>query len=87
MKLEKKSRNGKYHEYEKRVLQLLTEQKDDVSSVHIRIQLKIPRSSLYDVLGKLRDRGCIDWIGEFQDQISMILITEKGKSYLKTLMN
>lgn len=87
MKLEKKSRIGKYHEYEKRVLQFLTEQKNDVSSVRIRLRLKIPRSSLYDVLGKLRDHGYIDWIGEFQDQISMILITEKGKSYLETLMN
>ncbi len=85
MKLEKKSRNGKYREYEKEVLQFLAEQKNDVSSAHIRIRLKIPRSSLYDVLGKLRDHRYIDWIGEFQDQISMILITEKGKSYLDTL--
>lgn len=83
MKLEKKSRTGKYHEYERRVLEFLMEQKGSVSAVHIRMRLKIPRSSLYDVLGKLRDHGHIDWIGEFQDLISMISITEKGKKHLE----
>jgi DNA-binding PadR family transcriptional regulator len=87
LKLEKKSRTGKYHEYGKRVLQLLIEQKYDVSTTFIKNRLKIPRSSLYDVLGKLRDYGYIDWIGEFQDQISMILITEKGKNHLEHLVN
>lgn len=83
MKLEKKPRIGKYHEYERRILEFLTEQKNSVSSAQIRIRLKIPRSSLYDILVKLRDHGHIDWIGEFQDQISMILITKKGKKHLE----
>ncbi len=83
----KKSRNGKYKEYKKRVLQLLIKQKDSVRAADIKNKLTIPRSSLYDVLGKLRYYGYIGWIGEPQDLISMVLITKKGRDYLKNLMN
>ena len=83
----KKSRNGKYRGYEKRILQILIKQKDDLSAGVIRRKSKIPKSSLYDVLGKLRYYGYIIWIGEPQDSISVILITEKGRDYLKNLTN
>lgn len=83
----KKSRNGKYKKYEKIILQLLASQKSDLSSAQIKRALKIPRSSMYDILSKLRYNGHIEWIGEPQDQISMIIITESGKKYLKYLKN
>lgn len=83
----KKSRSGKYKEYGKRVLQLLIKQKDSVEAIYIKKELKIPRSSLYDVLGTLHDCGYIEWIGEPQDWISMIRITEEGRDYLKSLMD
>ena len=81
----RKSRSGKYREYEKSVLEFLVKQNSSIESVQIRIELKIPRSSLYDVLGTLRGRGHITWIGEPQDWISMIRITEEGKDHLKHL--
>jgi len=82
-----KSRIGKYHEYEIIVLQFLIKQKDLVGSSYIKRILKIPRSSLYDVLGKLRYYGYIVWLGEPQDWISEIGITEKGRNYLQSLRN
>lgn len=82
----KKSRSGKYREYEKRVLQFIIKQTSSIESVHLKKELKIPRSSLYDVLGTLRDHGYIEWIGEPQDWISMIRITEEGKNHLKHLL-
>lgn len=81
----RKSRHGKYYEYEKRILQFLTKQENEISATHIRILTNIPESSCYDVLGKLRYHGCIAWIGEPQDWISEIVITSKGKEYLKNL--
>jgi len=81
----KKSRRGKYFDYEKIILQFLTQQKEHVTATKISIKTNIPKSSCYDVLGKLRYFGHIDWIGEPQDAISMILITPKGKECLKQL--
>ena len=81
----KKLRHGKYYEYEKRILQFLIQQNEDVSATRISIKTKIPKSSCYDVLGKLRYFGYIEWIGEPQDWISMIVITTKGKKYLNNL--
>ena len=83
----KKSRNGKYREYEKSVLQFLIKQSSSIESVYIKNELKIPRSSLYDVLGTLRASGYITWVGEPQDWISMIRITEEGKDHLKHLLD
>lgn len=83
----KKSRNGKYREYEKSVLQFLIKQPSSIESVYLKKELKIPRSSLYDVLGILRGLGHIEWIGEPQDWISMIRITEEGKDHLKHLLD
>lgn len=81
----KKTRHGKYRNYEKRILQFLTKQKDDVATWQIIRTTNIPRSSCYDVLGKLRYFGYIEWIGEPQDWISMIVITSKGKDHLNNL--
>ncbi|EIJ66160.1 hypothetical protein BD31_I1686 [Candidatus Nitrosopumilus salaria BD31] len=81
-----KSRNGKYRLYEKYILQFLNKQTDDVAAWKIGRCTNIPKSSLYDVLGKLRSSNYIDWIGEPQDAISMILITGKGKKHLKQLL-
>ena len=83
----KKIRHGKYFDYEKRILEFLTQQKYDVTATKISIKTNIPRSSCYDVLGKLRYFRYIDWIGESQDAISMIMITSKGKAYLKHITN
>lgn len=77
-----KARYGKYYDYEKRILQFLSQQKEDVTATKIRIKTNIPKSSCYDVLGKLRDSGYVDWIGEPQDAISMVMITSKGKDHL-----
>lgn len=79
----KKSRNGKYKEYEKRILRFLVKQKYDVTAGQIRRNTNIPKSSCYDVLDTLRNSGYIEWIGEFQDAISMVMITSKGKNHLK----
>ncbi len=79
----KKLRRGKYYDYEKRILQFLTKQKYNVSATRIRINTNIPKSSLYDVLGKLRYFEYVEWIGEPQDAISMVMITSKGKDHLK----
>lgn len=79
----KRSRHGKYKEYERRILQVLTKEKSSISATQIRISAEIPKSSLYDVLRKLHYEGHIEWIGEPQDWISMIRITEKGRDYLK----
>ena len=79
----KKLRNGKYHDYEKRILQFLVQQKESVSATTIRFNTKIPKSSFYEVLGNLRISGNIEWLGEPQDWISMVLITPKGQNYLK----
>ena len=65
----------------------IIKQKDDSSAGKIKRNTNIPKSSLYDVLGKLRYYGYIEWIGEPQDCISMIIITEKGTDYLKRLIN
>ena len=81
----KKFRHGKYHDYEREILQFLSKQKHDVSATQIRIKAKIPKSSCYDVLGRLRYYGYIEWIGEPQDAISMVMIASKGKEYLKQL--
>jgi len=88
----KRLRNGKYQNYKKRILQFLIEQNVRrpsyiVGASYIRLHLKIPKSSLYDVLGKLSYNRYIDWIGEPQDWTSEIEITEKGKDYLKSLTN
>ena len=78
----KRVRNGKYAKYEKLILNFLCKQKHDVTAGKIRRELKIPRTSSYDVLNILRDSGLIAWIGEFQDtSISMILLTPKGRKY------
>ncbi|MCH7560309.1 MAG: hypothetical protein IIC67_02890 [Thaumarchaeota archaeon] len=79
----KKLRHGKYYEYEKRILEFLIQQKEDVTAIKISIKMNIPKSSCYDVLGKLRYFDYIDWIGEPQDAISMVMITSKGKDHLK----
>ena len=78
----KKSRHGKYKNYEKRILQFLIKQ-EDVTATKIMNSVKIQKSSCYDVLGQLRYFECINWIGEPQDAISMIWVTPKGRKYLK----
>lgn len=83
----RKSRIGKYYKYEKRVLQFLVERNEFVGSGSIKKWLKIPKSSLYDVLGKLRYYGYIEWLGEPQDWLSEIGITEKGRDYLKSFID
>ena len=84
----KRTRHGKYKEYEKIILQILLKPPFDVMGTgQIRFVSKIPKSSCYDVLGKLRREGCIEWIGEPQDWTSMISITEKGKTYLKNIQD
>ena len=81
----KKSRHGKYQNYKKRILEFLIRQKEDVTATRISIKLNIPKSSCYDVLVKLRYFGYIDWIGEPQDAISMVMITPRGEEYLNDL--
>lgn len=82
----KRVRHGKYRQYEKIILQILTKPPADITGTgQIRFVSKIPKSSCYDVLGKLRNEGHIEWIGEPQDWTSIITITEKGKDYLKNI--
>lgn len=83
----KRSRHGKYKNYEKKILHILTKEKNSISATQIRISAEIPKSSHYDVLRKLHHEGHIEWIGEPQDWISMIKITEKGRDYLKNIKN
>lgn len=81
-----KSRNprkGKYLNYEKIILEFLIKQEDDVTAITIRIHTEIPKSSFYEVLGRLRYWGYVDWIGEPQDWTSFVGITQKGRNYLK----
>ncbi|MEX0862909.1 hypothetical protein [Nitrosopumilus sp.] len=81
-------RNGKYRKYEKIILQILLKPPYDIMGTgQIRFVSKIPKSSCYDVLGKLREEGYIDWIGESQDWTSLISITEAGKDYLKNIQD
>ncbi len=78
----RKARNGKYAEYGRRILIILQIQRKFIVVSKIRLKTKIPRSSLYDVLGTLRISKYIDWVGEPQDLISMIQITPTGRNYL-----
>ncbi len=79
-----KFRRGKYYEYEKRILKFLILQKESVSATRIRVKTNIAKSSFYDVLRNLQHSGYIEWIGEPQDWISMVLITQKGQDYIKS---
>ena len=79
----KKPRKGKYLNYEKRILHFLAEQSDEVDASSILLHIHIPKSSFYEVLGRLRYYGYVDWIGEPQDWISFVGITQKGRNYLK----
>lgn len=90
----KRTRCGKYKEYERIILQILLKPPyDAMGTGQIRFVSKkifgskIPKSSCYDVLGKLRKKGYIDWIGEPQDWTSLISITEAGKDHLKSIQD
>ena len=90
----RKARNGKYVEYEKKILEFLDREhsflrKNDnhvfrsyVSVSFVSKRLNIPKSSTHDILRNLSEPNFIKITGNRNNEISL---TRKGKYYLDIL--